>query len=193
MKMDTKPSAFEIPKCLQGIAAVEADLEHLTAKLTECQFQAPPRSGGWSIGYCIEHLTLTGNRFLAEWSTALHRAPSNGHHSHEPVAYSWMQRRILEFAEPPYRIKIKTTSPFIPCSRRSMEETVRRFLKMHYEFAGIVPSSQGRDTSRIKVQSPFLSSIRYSLGMSFDLALAHERRHLWQAWQVRTQLTGEAD
>jgi hypothetical protein len=23
------------------------------------------------------------------------------------------------------------------------------------------------------------------MGLSFDLAMAHERRHLWQAWQIR--------
>jgi hypothetical protein len=186
--MDTKPSDYDAQRCLQTIGAIEADLGRLTANLTEAQFQAPPRTGGWSIAYCIEHLTLAGNSFLREWEAALGRAAVTGGHGDGAFAYSWLQRRILDFAEPPYGVKIKAPKPLEPCSRRSMEETVRRFLQMHREFARRVSASRGSDAQRIKVRSPFLSWIRYPLGMSFDLALAHERRHLWQALQVRSEL-----
>jgi hypothetical protein len=186
--MDTNPSSFDAVKCLQAIAAIEADLRRLTANLTEAQFQAPPRTGGWSIAYCIEHLTLAGNSFLREWEAALDGAAANACHGDGAFAYSWLQQRILGFAEPPYSVKIRAPKPLEPCSRRSMEETVRRFLQMHREFARRVSASRGRDAKRIKVRSPFLSWTRYPLGMSFDLALAHERRHLWQALQVRNQL-----
>jgi hypothetical protein len=93
--------------------------------------------------------------------------------------------------EPPGRMKVKTTRAFVPCCRRSMDETVRRFLKMHQELRDRARAIQSLDTSKIKVQSPFLSWIRYPVGMSFDLVLAHERRHLSQAWEVRRQLTGQ--
>lgn len=188
--MDTMPSQFEVSQSLQALEAIEADLRQLIANLTECQFQAPPLTGGWSIGHCIEHLTLTGNGFLGEWDAALQSAARQGLRSDGPFPYSFWQRSILRFAEPPYGIKVKTTRPFAPCTRRPMDLTLRRFQKMHYEMAHRLESSRGLDADRIKVRSPFLSWISYSLGMSFDLALAHERRHLWQAWQVRNQLTG---
>jgi hypothetical protein len=189
--MDTKTKSFAVPECLQAIAAVEDDLDRLTADLTECQFQAPPRSGGWSIGYCIEHLTLTGNGFMDEWDAALETAAAQGLRADGPFPYSWFQRRLLSFAEPPYAVKVKTTRPFVPCARRSMADTVRRFLKMHAQMTSRVERSEGFDAARIRVKSPFLSWLSYSLGMSFDLAVAHERRHLWQAWQIRRQFTGQ--
>ena len=189
--MDTTHSHFDVSRSLQAVEAIEHDLARLTANLTECQFQAPPRTGGWSIGYCIEHLTLTGNGFLVEWDAALKAAAKQRLRSEGPFPYSLLQRSILMFAEPPYKMKVATTKPFVPYSRRSMDETLRRFQKMHYELAHCLIASQGFDAARIKVKSPFLSWISYSLGMSFDLALAHERRHLWQAWRIRTKFTGE--
>jgi len=72
---------------------------------------------------------------------------------------------------------------------RPLEETVRRFLKMHDEQGSRLSATQGLDAAGIQVKSPFISSIPYPLGLSFDLALAHERRHSWQ--QLRRQLVGE--
>jgi hypothetical protein len=68
---------------------------------------------------------------------------------------------------------------------------MRRFLSMHNDFARTISRSGEMDMQRTKVQSPFVSWIWYPLGFSFDLALAHERRHLWQAWEVRRRLLDE--
>jgi len=177
-------TSFHVPTCLAALTDIEADLTRLTTDLTECQFHAPPRAGGWSIGQCIEHLTLTGNAFLAKWDAAFKTPRAS---RDESFPYSWWQRGFLQLAEPPYRIKVKTSRPFDPYLRRPKEETIERFLRMHRQVAGRVSASQGVDAAAVKIDSPFVSRIRYPLGFSFDLALAHERRHLWQAWQVRRQ------
>jgi hypothetical protein len=178
----------DLRECLKQIEAIESDLVQLTSILTDAQFHAPPRTGGWSVGYCIEHLVLTGRALLVRWDEALHdaaptRASGNGHRH-----YRWWQRKLLLLTNPPYKFKTKTSQAFLPCSRRPMKETVQRFLEMHDEFTRRMESSSGLDLERTKVQSPFASWIRYPLGFSFDLALAHERRHLWQAWQARREL-----
>jgi hypothetical protein len=179
---------FDPTECLKAVAAVEADLNCLVSSLNEIQFHAPPRTGGWSIAYCIEHLALSGQAFLSRWDWALKEVTAKQYHSDGPFSYNWWQRRLLRIAEPPYKLKTKTREPFVPCSRRPMPDTISRFLSIHQEFARRVASSPGLDVGRVKIQSPFASSISYPLGFSFDLALAHERRHLWQAWQVRQQL-----
>jgi hypothetical protein len=179
---------FTVRGCERAIAAIEAELTDLASALTEAQFQAPPRTGGWSVGHCIEHLVLTGNEFVAKWDAALKRARANGSPDNTSFRYPWWQRAVLKATEPPYRLKTKTAQSFLPCSRRSMQETIHGFLSMHQEFAKRLEISQGVNTDTTKVQSPFASWVWYPLGFSFDFALAHERRHLWQAWQVREQL-----
>ena len=105
------------------------------------------------------------------------------------IRYGWWQRRILQCAENPSRLRHKTAPAFVPYARYSIEETISRFVGMHQEFIRRVAGSRGVDVKRTKVQSPFVSWLSYALGFSFDLALAHERRHLNQAWMVRKQVT----
>ena len=45
--------------------------------------------------------------------------------------------------------------------------------------------ADGLDLARVKVVSPFVRTMKLGLGPCFQFLLAHERRHLWQAWQVR--------
>src|ERR1051325_6161327 len=117
---------FDIQACVKAAAAIEAELTRLVTDLTEAQFHAPPRTGGWSIGYCLEHLVRSGHAFLPKWDQALHEAPRVGHHG-ERVHYDWWQRKLLHVAENPARLKWKTSPTFVPCSRHSIEETASRF------------------------------------------------------------------
>ena len=49
----------------------------------------------------------------------------------------------------------------------------------------------GLDITRIRVTSPFNTSLRYSAYSALHILAAHERRHLWQAENVREQLRKE--
>jgi hypothetical protein len=64
---------FQASRCLAAVTAIEADVSRLVEGLTEEQFHAPSRlkSGGWSIGFCLEHLILTGQAFLPKWDIVL--------------------------------------------------------------------------------------------------------------------------
>jgi len=188
--MGRRSRGFEVSTCLPAVAAIEADLVRLAAAMTENQFHAQPPAGGWSAAFCIEHLVLTGQAFLSKWDTALGEAVLQKQSGSGPFSYRWWQRALLHWAEPPYRIKTRAASQFVPRARRPMQDVVGRFLRMHTELKRRIESSLGIDAARTKVQSPFVSWIWYPLGFSFDLALAHERRHLWQAWQVRDRLFG---
>lgn len=174
---------FDLSRCLNSLEAIEADLEQLATRLTEEQFHAPPSSGGWSAASCIEHLILTGREFIPRWDSALNTAGTKAI-KQGASRYSWWQRRMLEFMEPPYRMKTKTAQAFQPRSSRSKQEIVQDFLSMHEEFAQRIERCRQVDVGQIKVQSPFASWMSYPLGFSFDLGAAHERRHLWQARQA---------
>jgi hypothetical protein len=41
------------------------------------------------------------------------------------------------------------------------------------------------DLARVKLESPASARVKLSLGETFALLAAHERRHLWQARQVK--------
>ncbi len=47
--------------------------------------------------------------------------------------------------------------------------------------------ADGRDLRRARARSPALPLFVWSLGSLFAITLAHERRHLWQARQIRNR------
>lgn len=179
-----QPNAFRPSDSLVAAVAIEQDLRRLAAGLTEDQFNAPTPAGGWSVAHCIEHMVLTGHAFLPKWDLALKEAATRRLYGNAPFPYGCWYRFVLKTVEPPYRIKTKTTRSLMPYARRSIEDAIRYFLAMHRELTRRIGLSVGLDAGRARVQSPFVSWIWYPLGFSFDFALTHERRHLWQAWQV---------
>jgi hypothetical protein len=51
-----------------------------------------------------------------------------------------------------------------------------------------IEQADGLDLKRVKVVSPISSFLKFSLGMTFAQAAAHERRHLAQARRVLAKL-----
>ena len=49
----------------------------------------------------------------------------------------------------------------------------------------VLRKAAGIDLNGTRFVNPFLSLIRFSMGSGFQIIAAHERRHLWQAKQVR--------
>src|SRR5437667_602464 len=103
--MVSVPDFFGQERCLIAMMAIETDLSELTASLTETEFHAPTRSGGWSVAYFIEHLVLTGQTFLPIWDAALRQAIENNCYSNGPFPYAWWRRQALRLTEPPSRLK----------------------------------------------------------------------------------------
>jgi hypothetical protein len=171
---------------------IEAELNRLAAGLTETQFHAPARDGGWSIGYCIEHLLATGHDYIVLWDCLI-AAQSKLPALQGPVVfaypYNWLQRRLLHLVENSgWGIRLRSPASIVPCVRRSLPKTMEAFRILHRDFAIRLSQCRALDPRRTCIRLPYASWIRLSLGFSFDLVLAHERRHLRQAWRVRHQL-----
>lgn len=173
-------SPFDPEKWLEVSAAIENDLQRLVTPLTESQFHAPPRDGGWSVGFCIEHLILTGRAYLPRWDAAIAGATAlPGIES--KFRSAWWQREILNRIESPSTVRSKADAALLPVVRRPIDQTVGGLFALHEDIYRRVTASRNLNWSRVKIQSPFTSWLSYSLGFSFRLVLAHERRHLTQA------------
>jgi hypothetical protein len=129
-------------------------------------------------------LNLTTMAFLPLIDDALGKAPK------EPMDPSRRYRRdamgwfLTTMMEPPVRMKVKTTPPFMPRLSMGRADILREFQALQAELAARVERANGYDVSKVKVQSPFSESMSYSLLGGFTAILAHERRHLWQAERV---------
>ncbi|MFN0104811.1 MAG: DinB family protein [Bryobacteraceae bacterium] len=176
-------NSFDRAECLRSTAAIAIEIRRLTEGLRPGHFHAPTRTGGWSIGYCMEHLILAGNALLLNWDSASHIAGDG-----RSFPYSWWQRALLLWVQNPSLMKRRTPPALAPYSRHSIEETLQQLLRMHAGLAYRLDSSGTLDLQRTKITIPTLPAVRCSLGFACDLSLSHERRHLAQAWRIRRQI-----
>jgi hypothetical protein len=157
--------------------------QHLVYGITPAQLRQRPASGGWSIAECLAHLTLTTGEYLKLADRAFVGAPQgHGNFKRDLVG------RILAWTlEPPYRMKTKTLPAYVPGADH-LSDPLGDFLHSQEQLIETLHRANGIRLDRVKVQSSFNPRIYYNLLSFFSILAAHQRRHLWQAEQVRKQI-----
>lgn len=158
-----------------------ARAQALAAAKDDAAFVQRPADGGWSPAECLVHLNLTTKAFLPLIDDALNTPPKSPMDPSRRYRRDTMGWFLTTMMEPPVRMKVKTTPPFMPKLSTSRADILREFEALQAEFAVRVEKANGYDVSKVKVQSPFSQKMSYSLLGGFTAILAHERRHLWQA------------
>ncbi len=157
---------------------IDTEAERMFAEVGEQEAVQVPQVG-WSVAQCFRHLNLTTEGFLQAWKAA-ETIPATG----APRGYGWLERAMLGWMEPPYRMKSKTPAGFVPGASGSWDLVKEEFRGEQERVLAAVAEAGGFAMDTNKVQSLFASWLRYGLGFSFDVFAAHERRHLWQARRV---------
>jgi hypothetical protein len=158
--------------------------QHVVYGLTPEQIRQRPASGGWSIAECLAHLTLTTGEYLKLADRAFADAPRG----HGKFKRDLVGRILAWTLEPPYRMKTKTLSAYIPGADH-LADPLADFLASQQQLIETLYRANGVRLDRVKVQSSFNPRIFYNLLSFFSILAAHQRRHLWQAEQVRKQIT----
>lgn len=163
----------------------------VAAGLTSDQIRWRPADDRWSVAECLEHLVLTGEVYLKAFDDAIERGRSQGKTSGDAYRPSLIGRWVARSLEPPPGLKLP--APGIVRPRLEPEQAwgdergdpLAAFLDLREAFHERLLAADGLDLGAIRMSSPFLSMIRFDLGSAFRIVAAHERRHLWQARQVR--------
>jgi hypothetical protein len=87
--------------------------------------------------------------------------------------------------EPPPRRRVRTFKPYRPAPQLTRDAVMGTFSDWQERLAERIRAADGVDLRRARRRSPILPLVRWSLGTMFAGVLAHERRHIWQARQVR--------
>ena len=154
--------------------------------LSDAQFNWSPEPGRrWSVGQCIAHLNAASGIYLPVVDKAIRRGRERGLKSPGPYHHPMIGNLFVKLAEPPPKVKFKAPSAMLPPSNERRAETLDAFLTLQDRLKECLRSANGLDLGRIRVSSPINSLLKFSLGQAFALTASHERRHLWQARQVR--------
>jgi hypothetical protein len=170
---------------LEEIRYVRQDVAALVANLTDTGFNWRPATDRWSIGQCFEHLNLTAAAYLPAIDAAIADARTRNLRAPGPFVYPLLERLFVAATEPPVRRRGRAFKPFRPAQRLGRDAVMDAFSGWQDRLEERIKAADGLDLRGARQRSPVLPVMKWSLGTMLALVLTHERRHIWQARQVR--------
>jgi hypothetical protein len=175
------------------IVEVEANVSHLeslTHGLSDAQFNWKPAPGRWSIAECITHLNIANGGDLGPIEAAITEGRAKNRIGKGPFTYGFLSRKFVASMEPTSQRKVKSPKRYVPPPHADKEETVKEYRRIAAELRRLTKSADGLHLARIKTAMPALPPtlqpfVKMPLGARLHLITVHDRRHLWQAEQVR--------
>jgi hypothetical protein len=178
----------ELEAYRQQFEQITEDARDLVQGLTEEEFNWRPAPGVWSIEECLSHLTMVGGVEIVHIEEAIQKARARDLTATGPFEYSALERFILRETEPPNRHAVSSPKRFQPLHNQPLTGVMPTFYHVQSMFRLHIEASDGLDLKRVKVVTPISRFLKFSLGMTFAQAAAHERRHLAQARRVLSKL-----
>jgi len=177
----------DIRELQDQLEAAEREAEALVAGLSDEQGIRGAEAGRWSVAECLDHLA-TGNRlYLRAMQEPANRARTRGKQRWRPARPGWVGRLFVGLLEPPPRWWSKMRAPrkIRPRAAPPLAETFAGFLATQADVRAFLRANADLDLAGIRFPNPFVRGIFFSLATGLHVIVAHERRHLWQAWRVR--------
>ena len=175
----------ELSGYLGQIEAVKREGNAILAGATDVQFNWRPGPERWSMAQCFDHLNVAMRRTFPAFDRAIADARDRGLRGPGPFRYGWFSRWMVGSMEPPVKRRQRTFKIFVPAQETTLAATLAEFRTVRDQLADRVRTADGLDLKRQRVISPVSRLLRLPLGAYFAFVIAHDRRHLWQARNVR--------
>jgi hypothetical protein len=171
----------------QQFDVIESDARALMSGLTEEQGRWHPAPGAWSVAECLDHLATANRVYLEALRPSAERALTRGQMRRGPAMPGVVGRWFIAWLEPPVKPRLKGKTPSVIRPRREpgLTDAFERFLASHEDTRVFLHRFKDIDLARIRFPNPFIPGVRFSLATGVHVIAAHDRRHLWQAWNVR--------
>lgn len=179
----------DLQEMLRQLDAIKAEAHAVSAGLSESQFNWRPGEGRWSIAECLVHLNRSVTATLPAFDRAIAEGRAKGRTAEGggPARYGWFSRWMIASMEPPPKRRMKTFPIFqVPVGgSHTLAKVLPEFIVTRDQLVQRIRQADGLDLTRNRTVSPVTRLLRMPLGAYLQFVIAHDRRHLWQARQVR--------
>jgi hypothetical protein len=177
----------DIQQLLDELAAAERDARGVADGLTEAEGTWRSPDGSWTVAECLDHLGTANRVYLDAMDAPAARAQARGRTRRGPARPGIVGRWFARSLEPPVRRRLRAPRTIRPRTSPPLADALRSFLESHQRARAFVQAHRGLDLAGVRFPNPFIRGVRFSLATGLHVITAHERRHLWQAWNVRRQ------
>jgi DinB superfamily len=162
-----------------------AQAHTLAGGLGDSALNWQPHGGkSWSVAQCLDHLVIMNRMYVKTLQDAVATNRDQLEPRKTPIQPSgWFTRLFLSYEEPPPKIKLPAPSKIAPLSQLT-GAVVDEFLTLQQQFIDFVREWGEADLGDLKVKDP-LFPLHHTGDTELLIIAAHNRRHLWQAEQVK--------
>jgi hypothetical protein len=164
---------------------LEDDVRQLVADLDRDRFNWKPAPESWSIAQCLVHLNKVDQAYVGALESGIESARERGLVGGRRIRYNFLERWFIRSMEPPPKRRFPAPKKVVPAEDHPLEEVLERYLATKDSLLDLLRRADGLDICRAKITSPLAKFLRFRIGAAFGFIAAHDRRHLWQANQVR--------
>lgn len=170
-------------RLIAELDAADERANKLTIGLTTEQLNWQPEPGVWSIGQCLEHLSITNEAYLPAMSSSLSGKPIS---AVQEIAPGWFGRWFIRtYIEPSPQTKhVRAPKKIVP-GVRVEGSVLDRFRRSNQASRELIHHAREYDVNRIRFRNPLIPVLRFTVGTGLEIVSGHERRHLLQAERVR--------
>jgi hypothetical protein len=176
----------DIAQLLGEFDDIQRATDDLLSGLDEDQFNWTPAHGAWSIGQCFDHLNVANTTYLARIEPAVAAAREAGHRPHGPLVSTMAGRWFIASFEPPVRRRMRAPGRIRPTGvRLHKAEVWPAFVRIHSQLRALLREGARVDLNRATFRNPFVGIVVMRSSTAIRVVAAHDRRHIWQATNVR--------
>jgi hypothetical protein len=167
--------------------ANERDARALVDGLTDAQGTWRTKPGSWSVAECLDHLAVGNRVYVAAMTPSATRAREQGRARRRPAIPGLIGGWFATSLEPPVNPRRRMRAPrkIVPRAGPALDDAATAFFTSHAQVLQFLRTYADIDLAGVRFPNPFIRGLRFSLATGLHVLAAHERRHLWQAWNVR--------
>jgi hypothetical protein len=176
----------DLQDLLEQIDAADRAGAALATSVTDHQFHWQPFDGrGWSIAQCLDHLAVMNKHYAGAVRRGIEEGRRRNLRRDGPARPTFFGRRFIQSQEPPVKIKLKAPRVGASPQNRPRNEILRDYHEAHAIIRQLIVDAAEIDLNRSTFQNPFIPIVRMRVGTGLAILAGHDRRHLWQAEQVK--------